>query len=149
MSESVLLRRRKFAALTGAAVVAAPAVVRAQGKWKPDRPITIYNPFAAGGVTTYEWAGSEPAHHHLLCEGCGGTKEVEVEAIAALAAEVQRDHGFTVDLRHLAIRGHCARCRLRSRRGPCGRATFGATRLPLIISPDLLSQLRSRPKCAP
>ena len=51
MSESVLLRRRKFAALTGAAVVASPAVVRAQGKWKPDRPITIYNPFAAGGVT--------------------------------------------------------------------------------------------------
>ena len=50
MSESVLLRRRKFAALTGAAVAASPAVVRAQGKWKPDRPITIYNPFAAGEI---------------------------------------------------------------------------------------------------
>ena len=26
-------------------------VARSQSKWKPDKPITIYNPFAAGGVT--------------------------------------------------------------------------------------------------
>ena len=24
--------------------------------------------------------------------------------------EVQREHGFAIDLRHMAIRGHCARC---------------------------------------
>ncbi|MCX7275009.1 MAG: tripartite tricarboxylate transporter substrate binding protein [Burkholderiales bacterium] len=42
-------RRAVVLGLAGA--VAAPAVVRAQPKWKPERPITIYNPFAAGGVT--------------------------------------------------------------------------------------------------
>lgn len=34
-----------------AGAIAAPGVVRAQAKWKPERPITIYNPFAAGGAT--------------------------------------------------------------------------------------------------
>jgi tripartite-type tricarboxylate transporter receptor subunit TctC len=42
-------RRAVVLGLAGA--VAAPAAVRAQPKWKPERPITIYNPFAAGGVT--------------------------------------------------------------------------------------------------
>jgi tripartite-type tricarboxylate transporter receptor subunit TctC len=42
-------RRAVVLGLAGAA--AAPAIVRAQPKWKPERPITIYNPFAAGGVT--------------------------------------------------------------------------------------------------
>lgn len=32
-------------------LLAAPAVVRAQSRWKPERPMVIYNPFAAGGVT--------------------------------------------------------------------------------------------------
>lgn len=43
-------RRRLLAAGAGAAL-AAPAIVRAQTRWKPDRPIVIYNPFAAGGIT--------------------------------------------------------------------------------------------------
>jgi hypothetical protein len=35
---------------------------------------------------------------------------VEVSALRALTAEVQREHGFAVDLRHMAIRGQCATC---------------------------------------
>lgn len=62
-----------------------------------------------GDVMTYEWAGTE-AHHHLFCSGCGHTKEVEVRALIAFAGEVQREHGFAVDLRHMAIRGQCASC---------------------------------------
>jgi tripartite-type tricarboxylate transporter receptor subunit TctC len=31
--------------------LAAPAIVRAQARWKPTQPIALYNPFAAGGVT--------------------------------------------------------------------------------------------------
>ena len=42
--------RRRAIALGLAGVVAAPNVVRAQLRWKPDRPITVYNPLAAGGV---------------------------------------------------------------------------------------------------
>jgi tripartite-type tricarboxylate transporter receptor subunit TctC len=42
-------RRRVLVSLTGAGL-AAPALLRAQAAWKPTKPITIYNPLAAGGV---------------------------------------------------------------------------------------------------
>ncbi|TWT03942.1 tripartite tricarboxylate transporter substrate binding protein [Reyranella sp. CPCC 100927] len=43
--------RRRFAAFAATAVLAAPAIARGQTAWRPSRPITIYNPFAPGGVT--------------------------------------------------------------------------------------------------
>ncbi len=50
-----MLNRRHFTALAGAAALStpeiAPKVAHSQARWKPDKPITIYNPFAAGGVT--------------------------------------------------------------------------------------------------
>ena len=51
MSKVAFVRRRRFAALVGASVLAVPMLARGQAKWKPEKPITIYNPFAAGGVT--------------------------------------------------------------------------------------------------
>ena len=55
MSKSFVVRRREFTALAGAAAVAAPlatpGIAHGQAAWKPEKPITIYNPFAAGGVT--------------------------------------------------------------------------------------------------
>ncbi|MDA0301940.1 MAG: Fur family transcriptional regulator [Chloroflexi bacterium] len=64
----------------------------------------------AGGVMTHEWSASEAPHHHLLCEGCGHTQEVELKSISTLSDEVQQEHGFAIDLRHMAIRGQCADC---------------------------------------
>ena len=46
-----MLKRRHFTALAGATALSAPMVARGQARWKPEKPITIYNPFAAGGVT--------------------------------------------------------------------------------------------------
>jgi tripartite-type tricarboxylate transporter receptor subunit TctC len=43
--------RRRGVVLGAAAALAAPALVSAQARWKPEKPIVIYNPFAAGGVT--------------------------------------------------------------------------------------------------
>ncbi len=51
MSHPTRIARRRFAALAGAATLAAPMVARGQSRWKPEKSITIYNPFAAGGVT--------------------------------------------------------------------------------------------------
>lgn len=42
--------RRHLLAMT-AAGIAAPATLRAQGAWRPDRPVTIIVPWAAGGST--------------------------------------------------------------------------------------------------
>ncbi len=44
-----MLRRHLLAA--SAAGIAAPATLRAQGVWRPDRPVTIIVPWAAGGST--------------------------------------------------------------------------------------------------
>ena len=53
--------RRNF--LAGAAILAAPIPSFGQAKWKADKPITIYNPFAAGGGTD--------VHLRLLGETAG------------------------------------------------------------------------------
>lgn len=42
--------RRRAIALGMAGVIATPNIARGQLQWKPDRPITVYNPLAAGGV---------------------------------------------------------------------------------------------------
>ena len=73
--------------------------------------VGLVTAFATGGVTTYEWAAGDAPHHHLLCDGCGRTEAVALPSLAVLRAEVERDHGFAIDLRHMAIRGRCARCR--------------------------------------
>lgn len=44
-----MLRRHLLA--VSAAGIAAPAALRAQGAWRPDRPVTIIVPWAAGGST--------------------------------------------------------------------------------------------------
>ncbi|MBP0464105.1 tripartite tricarboxylate transporter substrate binding protein [Roseomonas sp. PWR1] len=44
-----MLRRHLLAA--GAAGIAAPATLRAQAAWRPDRPVTVIVPWAAGGST--------------------------------------------------------------------------------------------------
>ena len=41
---------RRTAMVAAAATLATPSVVRGQLRWKPDRPMTIYNPLAVGGV---------------------------------------------------------------------------------------------------
>ena len=51
MNKPLALPRRRFAALAAATTLATPMLARGQSKWKPEKPITIYNPFAAGGVT--------------------------------------------------------------------------------------------------
>jgi tripartite-type tricarboxylate transporter receptor subunit TctC len=67
MSQQVPINRRRFATPAGAtaltAPMIAPGIARGQASWKPEKPITIYNPFAAGGVTD--------VHMRLLAEAVG------------------------------------------------------------------------------
>jgi len=60
------VHRRTFGLLSAAAIGATqigPTIARGQGRWKADKPITIYNPFAAGGGTD--------VHLRLLGETAG------------------------------------------------------------------------------
>jgi len=71
---------RRRALVTGlSTLLAAPGLARAQARWKPERPITIYNPFAVGGITDL--------HLRLLGERVGKIlgQPVLVEAKAGAA----------------------------------------------------------------
>ena len=65
---------RRAAVLGLAGTLAAPAILRAQTRWRPERPIVIYNPFATGGITDL--------HMRLLGERVSKTlgQQVLVEA---------------------------------------------------------------------
>ena len=65
MAQPMSLSRRRLAALAGGAALALPALANGQVVWKADKPITIYNPFAAGGGTD--------VHLRLLGERAGPT----------------------------------------------------------------------------
>ena len=60
--------------------------------------------------TQFEWEGGH-AHHHLICDECGTVTQVELSAAAALEREVAQEHGFSMHVRHLALRGRCGACR--------------------------------------
>ncbi|MBU3748309.1 MAG: hypothetical protein FGM36_13590, partial [Burkholderiaceae bacterium] len=45
------LSRRSAIKMIGSSLAAANVSTNAQARWRPEKPIVIYNPFAAGGVT--------------------------------------------------------------------------------------------------
>lgn len=52
----------------------------------------------------------EPEHFHLVCRNCQRVRSVEPDVATALVQSLRRDHGFDVDVGHLAIFGHCTAC---------------------------------------
>ena len=62
------------------------------------------------GETRYRRCDTEHHHHHLVCQSCGRTVEVEGPEVEQWAAQMAADHGF-VDVTHtLEIIGTCALC---------------------------------------
>jgi len=49
-------------------------------------------------------------HHHLVCQKCGGTIDLDESLLTPLEDTLRRKYHFQADLRHLAIHGHCLRC---------------------------------------
>ena len=52
----------------------------------------------------------EPEHFHLVCRNCQRVRSVEPDVATALVATLRTEHGFAVDLGHLAIFGNCVNC---------------------------------------
>jgi len=61
------------------------------------------------GAQIYHTA-DQPAHVHLVCRGCGRIVEAGAGAAEPLVERLSADYGFTTDVRHLAVFGHCAEC---------------------------------------
>jgi Fur family ferric uptake transcriptional regulator len=66
------------------------------------------------GAQIYHTA-DQPAHVHLVCRGCGKIVEADVAAAAPLVDRLTADYGFTTDVRHLAVFGHCSECSAQER----------------------------------
>ena len=61
------------------------------------------------GCVHYELAREQP-HHHLVCEECGYTLELDCDALQPLEQELLRRYGFVMNLNHLALFGKCPDC---------------------------------------
>ena len=49
-------------------------------------------------------------HHHLICQSCGRTVEIEATRLENWAVEVASEHGFTQTSHTLEIFGICSKC---------------------------------------
>ena len=63
-----------------------------------------------GRHIVYEIPGEHP-HHHVICRKCGDVDIVTEEELQPLFAEIDRKHGFLVDMDHLGLFGLCKVCR--------------------------------------
>lgn len=64
------------------------------------------------GPTVFHLTSARPAHHHLLCVDCGSVTETRSEAFDGLAATLDREHGFELQVdAPITLTGRCARCR--------------------------------------
>jgi Fur family ferric uptake transcriptional regulator len=50
-------------------------------------------------------------HHHLVCQECGKTIDLEESELFPLKETLLREHQFIADLHHLAIMGRCIKCK--------------------------------------
>ena len=50
-------------------------------------------------------------HHHLVCQECGAVIDLDETVLTPLKDTLLREYGFSADLRHLAIFGHCVKCK--------------------------------------
>ena len=82
---------------------------------------TVYRNLAsleAAGIVEHRHLGHGPATYHrtggdsvpAVCDACGQVVDVPRREFAKVAANLDRTHGFTMDLGHFAIGGRCASC---------------------------------------
>jgi len=53
---------------------------------------------------------SKGHHHHLVCHECGTIIDLDETAFIDLKQKLKNKYGFTADIEHLAIFGHCDNC---------------------------------------
>ena len=62
-----------------------------------------------GGRVRYHPA-DKGHHHHLVCQECGATIDLDESVLSSLKDVLLQEYKFIADLRHLAIFGCCANC---------------------------------------
>jgi Fur family transcriptional regulator, ferric uptake regulator len=59
----------------------------------------------------HAYVACEPAHHHhVVCERCGRTTEIDDRGVRDIVRAIERRTGFTIDRHRLELFGRCAAC---------------------------------------
>ena len=66
------------------------------------------------GAPSYHLA-TEAAHVHLVCQDCGKIDQASPDAIEPLTRELDKRHGFEINVSHLTVFGRCDNCRSKQR----------------------------------
>ncbi len=63
----------------------------------------------ADGTARYD-PKTGPDHHHLLCDRCGLTFDVEPAGVGGLSLPRSQRYGMTIDTVEVVFRGRCSNC---------------------------------------
>ncbi|MEN3309933.1 MAG: Fur family transcriptional regulator, ferric uptake regulator [Micromonosporaceae bacterium] len=61
------------------------------------------------GAPTFHAVGGDQ-HVHLVCRSCGAVSEVSPDVLSELSATLGAEHGFRIDIGHVALFGLCGGC---------------------------------------
>ena len=64
-----------------------------------------------GGESLYYHHTEKGHHHHLVCQRCGEVIDLDETLLFPLRNALRQKYNFEADLKHLAIFGHCLRCK--------------------------------------
>jgi len=53
---------------------------------------------------------TDHTHFHLVCRKCQRVVSVDADEVAPFGDAIRREHGFVLDVGHLAIFGECVEC---------------------------------------
>ena len=53
---------------------------------------------------------SDHEHFHVVCRNCHKVVSVDPDVVAPLAERLRAEHGFVLDVGHLAVFGNCVEC---------------------------------------
>ena len=72
----------------------------------------VWHTHLGKGAPVYHVA--EHPHLHVVCSACGEVSSVDPGILDGAAERLAADHGFTVDVGHVALTGTCRACQQRS-----------------------------------
>jgi len=55
-------------------------------------------------------------HHHLVCSNCGKTIDCDEDLFTPVEKYLCEKYGFSINLKHIAMKGLCAECNRKSRK---------------------------------
>ena len=59
----------------------------------------------------HAYVACEPAHHHhVVCERCGRTTEIDDRGVRDIVRAIERRTGYAIDRHRLELFGRCAAC---------------------------------------